>query len=116
MAITNTSKKPALEWLFGQNPGAILQQEATGQRELINSAALPMDCPEDLQQKLAEKGVIFGDPLDNDPLFRHAKLPNGWAKHATEHSMWSELRDETGTVQAHIFYKAAFYDRRAFMS
>ena len=44
------------------------------------------------------------------------KLPAGWKKQATDHSMWSKLLDESGAVVASIFYKAAFYDRIAEMN
>ena len=43
-------------------------------------------------------------------------MPNGWKKQATDHSMWSELIDDKGKVRATIFYKAAFYDQRAFLN
>jgi hypothetical protein len=42
-------------------------------------------------------------------------LPDGWQKRATDHDMWSELVDADGVVVASMFYKAAFYDRRAFL-
>jgi len=46
-------------------------------------------------------------------LFIQAKLPDGWKKVATDHSMWTDLVDNKDRVRAHIFYKAAFYDRSA---
>jgi hypothetical protein len=53
--------------------------------------------------------------MKKDPIFCLAELPKGWKKRPTEHSMWSELVDENNVVKAEIFYKAAFYDRSAFM-
>jgi hypothetical protein len=44
-----------------------------------------------------------------------AKLPAGWKKVATEHSMWSDLLDDQGRKRAAIFFKAAFYDYSAFI-
>lgn len=45
----------------------------------------------------------------------NVELPDGWKKVGTNHDMHSDLVDETGKVRASIFYKAAFYDRRADM-
>jgi len=112
--VKNTSKEEIHpEWLFGRNPGAIERQEAQGQEQLVNSEQLPVNCVG--KEKLEAAGVIFGDPLPDDPLFCEAKLPDGWKKEATDHSMWSKLVDGYGNERASIFYKAAFYDRDAFM-
>ena len=113
--IRNTSNEEVHpEWLFGRNPKAIEGQAARGQNELINSSQLPVDVRG--KEILEEAGVKFGKPLLDDPLFCIAELPSGWSKRATDHSMWSELIDDKGVVRAHIFYKAAFYDRRADMT
>lgn len=103
-----------LEMLPG--PGAIERQEARGQRELVQSEVLPADCRPNCRAALEKAGVVFGAPVDGDPLFVHATLPAGWKKQATEHAMHSDLLDEKGRVRAGIFYKAAFYDRRASMN
>ena len=116
MSITNTSKKPALDWLFGGNPGAIVAQEVTGQREFVASTQLPTDMRGNARTVLEEAGVVFGDISSDDPLFCDATLPEGWRKEATEHHMWSKLIDQDGNERASIFYKAAFYDRSAFLS
>ena len=58
-------------------------------------------------------GVEFGDAVD--PLFRTAVLPHGWKLKPTDHAMWSKLVDERGRTRASMFYKAAFYDRDAFI-
>lgn len=116
MGITNTQKDEAHpEWCMGGNPGAIEAQEARGQEELVDSTQLPTVVRGD-KAVLEAEGVVFGEPLPNDPIFCDATLPEGWAKRPTDHSMWSELVDATGTVRAKIFYKAAFYDRKASMS
>ena len=95
--------------------GSIEQQESRGQRELVNSDVLPAEIHGD-RQKLENAGVIFGEPVEDDPLFINATLPDGWKKQATDHSMWSNLVDSDGNERARIFYKAAFYDRCASMS
>jgi len=59
-------------------------------------------------------GIVFGEKVDD--LFTSVTLPEGWHKEATEHAMWSKLIDDQGRERASIFYKAAFYDRSAFMS
>lgn len=51
-----------------------------------------------------------------DDLFYNIKLPDGWEIKATDHSMWNELFDDKGRKRADFFYKAAFYDRNAFIN
>jgi hypothetical protein len=53
---------------------------------------------------------------ENDDLFWNVKLPAGWEIRATEHSMWNNLFDDKGRKRANFFYKAAFYDRDAFIN
>lgn len=103
------------EWVMGGNPTAIHAQELRGQQELVNNTQLPVSCPPSLKAQLEAAGVVFGSETPGDSLFCMATLPNGWKKVATDQSMWSRLVDETGAVRASIFYKAAFYDRDAFL-
>ena len=113
--ITNTSKHEVNPlWLMGGNPNAIEDQEARGQQELVNSSQLPVEVRG--KEKLEELGVVFGPPCEDDPLFCNASLPDGWNIKATDHSMHSDVIDSDGKVTATIFYKAAFYDRKAHMS
>ena len=116
MKITNTSKTERHpEWCMGGNPGAIEAQERKGQRELVAAQnMLPTDVRG--REKLEKLGVVFGEPHEDDELFCEAKLPEGWKIVATDHQMWSELLDEEDKKVAGIFYKAAFYDRRASIS
>lgn len=114
--ITNTAKTGVRhDWVLGQDPKAIEAQEARGQDQLVNSSQLPVNIRGD-KASLEAAGVQFGEPLKGDPLFCNATLPAGWEKRPTDHSMWSELLDEQGNRRALIFYKAAFYDRDAFMN
>ena len=114
MAIENTSLRPHDNWVLGGNPKAIEQQEAQGQRELVASSQLPADglTPE----MAAHYNIQIVCPSKNDPLFVDVKLPRGMVKKTTDHQMWSDLVNEDGIKIAGIFYKAAFYDRRAFIS
>lgn len=66
------------------------------------------------REKLEQMGIKFG--ADVDDLFVTVQLPEGWKKKATDHAMWSDLLDDNGRKRAAIFYKAAFYDRRAHIS
>jgi hypothetical protein len=115
----NTSKRPNELHLLGMlsegQTGYIEGMEAAGQRQLVNSDRLPVDTtPGDLAEWKA-LGFTFGEPDPNDPMFRAATLPVGWSRQPTDHSMWSKLVDEHGRERVSIFYKAAFYDRSAFM-
>jgi hypothetical protein len=99
----------------GKNPSqAIYDQEKRGQHSLVNSAQLPVEGTKGREETFAAMGIKLGPiPTEGDTLFRDAELPEGWTKKGTDHDMHSELLDEKGRKRAGIFYKAAFYDRRA---
>lgn len=116
---TNTSDPDEVRGFFMESlvtgsERAIYAQEAAGQRELVNSEVLPSDL-RGPQADWEALGFVFGDPVPNDPLFRKVTLPKGWSRRGTEHSMWSEIVDERGIARVGVFYKAAFYDRKADM-
>lgn len=95
-------------------PGAIEASEARGQAQFVASQSLPTDVRD---RKVFEAlGFTFGKPFADDPLFAPATLPAGWTKRGTSHDMHSEILDEKGRVRAGVFYKAAFYDRKADMN
>ena len=99
--------------VVASTPGGIERQEAEGQRCLIESTYLPKEIDGATREQLETLGFKFG--ADVDELFVSCELPSGWKKEATDHSMHSNLVDEQGRRRASIFYKAAFYDRRADM-
>lgn len=117
--IENTSNRdPLLHYLGMQDAGQtdyILGMEAAGQRQLVNSDRLPVRILGATLADFEALGFTFGEPEPDDPLFRAATLPAGWTRRGSDHAMWSYIDDETGTPRVAIFYKAAFYDRRAFM-
>lgn len=95
--------------LVASTPGGIERQEAEGQRQLASAFRT---LPKEMERGPAEAfGFVFGD--DADELFVNVTAPDGWAIRPTDHSMHSEIVDEQGRVRGSIFYKAAFYDRRA---
>lgn len=117
----NTSRDPQPQWLMGGNPRAIERQEAEGQTSFVESDTLPIDFgmfdKGEGKTALEKAGVKFLGPVEGDALFNYVRLPSGWKKEATtDHSMWSHLLDDRGRKRASIFYKAAFYDRRAHVS
>lgn len=93
--------------------GGVEAQEKRGQQELLQATTLPTDVSN--KEKFLELGFKFGQPLEEDRLFCEATLPEGWTREGTEHSMWTTINDERGIPRVAIFYKAAFYDRAAFM-
>lgn len=95
--------------------GYIEAQEARGQRELVESTDLPTDA-HGRDADFEALGFTFGAPHSGDPLFRPATLPEGWRREGSGHAMWSYIVDNKGRQRVSIFYKAAFYDRKAFMS
>ena len=66
------------------------------------------------KQQYEKMGIIIIDEYDD--LFWNVKLPDGWEIKKTSHSMWNELFDNKNRQRATFFYKAAFYDRDAFIN
>ncbi|MFF3928610.1 hypothetical protein [Streptomyces hirsutus] len=101
----------------GDTNAIIESQERAGQAQLVHSDQLPTEIQAycGSTAELEALGFSFGEPTDRDPLFRPATLPEGWKREASDHDMWSYLVDELGRRRVAVFYKAAFYDRRAFM-
>lgn len=98
----------------GGSDGAIRALEKRGQQQLVNSDRLPSEFKGDRAEWEA-LGFTFGDPDPDDPLFMPATLPEGWKREPADHDMWSYVTDQHGRHRAEVFYKAAFYDRSAFM-
>jgi hypothetical protein len=96
--------------------GAIERMEKRGQTELVHSDRLPAEINHGAQADFEAVGFTFGEPDASDPLFRPATLPKGWTKQPSDHDMWSYVVDQLGRRRVAIFYKAAFYDRRAHMN
>lgn len=100
-------------FFVASRPGGIERQEAEGQQSMIAGSLLPIKINNDgltWENLVAQWGVSF-TPADD--LFYSVKLPAGWKVVPTKHSMNSLLVDERGRERAHVFYKAAFYDRHA---
>lgn len=93
-------------------PGGIEAQEARGQRALNKAGNL---LPRHLLYSHWSDVEAMGIKRvgEHDDLFLSVELPPGWMIQPTDHSMWSNVVDETGKVRLEVFYKAAFYDRNA---
>lgn len=89
----------------------ITDMESAGQAQLVHSEMVPFVGHETLKPL----GFTFGERPDSDSLFISCAMPCGWKKEGSDHAMWSYLLDERGIRRAAMFYKAAFYDRRAFV-
>lgn len=118
MSIENTSRRDKLgllgDMLVHGSDKTIEDMEAQGQRDVCGQVdALPSLASERDIEALEAAGVKFGDLVDGDPLWRRVEVPRGWKIEPTPHPMWSALKDQNGAVRGRIFYKAAFYDRRA---
>lgn len=108
----------------GKDPSAVIEEdEARGQQSFVRAAGLLLPSqlmgydPVGLEELLKSWGFELGDPLKDDPLFRDAKLPEGWKVNANpEYVMWSRISDERGVERIAVFYKAAPYDRKAHMA
>lgn len=126
MTVENTTNRPPLLHFAGTMSegvsGYVEGMEAAGQAQLVNSDVLPAIAAPDYSSTdhpdqwplLEALGIVRGEPVAGDSLFIHATLPTGWTRRASEwHAMTSFLLDERGVRRVAIFYKAAFYDRRA---
>ena len=130
----------------GENPSkAIENQERRGQQSVVRNQMLPkklndVSLPNEIRwngveesmkweesskivtqnnieytrQQYEKMGIIIIDEYDD--LFYNVELPKGWEIKATDHSMWNNLYDDKGRKRANFFYKAAFYDRSAFIN
>ena len=111
--ITRTVPEPetlASMGLFGGDGSAIEAQERRGADEMAAAThTLPVEGSDDPALAM----ITWGDVIEGDPLFREATLPAGWSRAPTGHDMWTYIFDEKGVLRARVFYKAAFYDRRA---
>lgn len=109
----------ALAQMIGPS-AAIEASEAHGQAQFVASETLPVRMSEEDVAALKSFGVGFEGgkptPITGDPLFCRVSLPPGWGKRSTDHAMYNNLIDDKGRKRATIFYKAAFYDRDAFMN
>lgn len=115
----NDPAEPLLFMAASMAPGGsdefIGAQEAAGQAQLVHSDRLPTDLHSP-REDFEAQGFTFGDPDPSDPMFAPATLPEGWSRQGSDHDMWSYIVDDLGRRRASVFYKAAFYDRRADMS
>lgn len=96
----------------GDPTEAILIQEAAGQKDLLTSAKLPTKGLN--PERCKELGIVVGETVDS--LFTAVQLPSGLVKKGSDHAMWSYLKDAEDNEVASMFYKAAFYDRDAFIT
>jgi len=97
----------------GDGSAAIYAQERHGQHEIVNSDVIPTKMSGRAEHDLIALGFTLGEQVGGDPMFRRATLPEGWSRQGTEHAMHSKIVDTLGRPRVNIFYKAAFYDRRA---
>lgn len=108
-----------LSAMEGKDPSdAIERQEARGQRTAAKEQWLPKSLGgfkrEDARPKYEALGIKVLGAVDN--LFLKVELPEGWEVIPEEDSCyWSGLYDASGKEVARFFYKAAFYDRDAFI-
>lgn len=111
----------------GESPSkAIENQEKRGQKMVVEYRRLPKvtnGCSniyikrndfEFTKAQYEKMGIKVIDEYDD--LFWNVQLPDGWKIEATSHPLWNDLIDDKGRKRASFFYKAAFYDRDAFIN
>ena len=103
----------------GGPSSAIEHMEAAGQKQFVGSESIPTEIRQpygmeiDVEAEMEKLGFELGPVFPDDKLFRSCKLPPGWKRAQTDHSMHSDIVDEYGRPRVGVFYKAAFYDRKA---
>jgi hypothetical protein len=115
--IENTSNRDALVHYAGMAYGGqdryVPEMEAAGQAQLARSSQLPKQAP---WPQLEALGFVRGADVQGAPedeLFVEATLPPGWRMQPCGDPRESMVVDERGVARVGIFFKAAFYDRRA---
>lgn len=119
--VSNTTEEAISNPLLGLMAGLNIEgQEKRGQSELVNSTQLPSRSGSrengSAFMQYEKMGIKVISITKGDEMFCDVQLPEGWKKRSTGHSMWNELVDNKGRVRATFFYKAAFYDRDAFIN
>lgn len=72
---------------------------------------------DNLQDALSQIGFGFHKVINVDnTLFHQVKMPAGWRKVGTDHSICSYLEDEKGRSRLSIFQKSTFYGHDAFVN
>lgn len=103
-----------LEDMEGGPNAPVEAQEAAGQREMLTAAALPTRTMYCTDRDLIDLGFTLGDPRPDDPLFRDATFPEGWTRVPFPDSDYGTyVVDRLGRPRVLLWYKSAFYDRRA---
>ena len=120
--VTNTTaetKRNPASFLVEQmclGGSAVERMEKRGQEEFVRSDVFPLDLSSHGIDEFEALGFVFHGPVPGDDLFQFVTLPEGWERKGSDHDMWSYIIDERGRERVAIFYKAAFYDRRAHAS
>jgi hypothetical protein len=100
---------------YSQVGQMIVAQEAAGQQDMTMGGYLPKlnEHHQPIDRAAWEAlGFVFGKDMDD--LFVNVDFPVGWSfVPRPDHHLWSEIKDADGRIRARVFYKAAFYDRRA---
>ena len=105
--------KMLIRTMSGEN-NVIEHMEAEGQQEAVRNTMMAKDMSPS-KEEWEKLGFAFTD-LPDDKVLCIATLPEGWELKATSHSMWNDIIDRNGMKRGSMFYKAAFYDRCAYMT
>ena len=112
--VENTTQRDPLVNLVGMlgegTDDYILGMEAAGGAQLLASSLMPAEADWD---NLTALGFTKGDPVPGDDLFVNCTLPAGWTRKSLSDPRGSVVLDERGIERVSVFYKAAFYDRKA---
>lgn len=123
--VTNTTERAKNEPILGLMDAMNIEaSERQGQRELERSSQLPFKIGggykepvyEEIVKEYEKHGIKVLQKSKGDDLFVDVVLPEGWKIKGTGHAMWNNVIDQNGRIRATFFYKAAFYDRDAFLN
>lgn len=92
----------------------IENMEKEGQNKAVRETLLPKIMKPE-QEYWEELGFVF-EEIEDDDIMCKGTLPEGWKLIPTDHQMWTNIVDQNNTKRGSMFYKAAFYDRKAHMN
>ena len=96
--------------------GLVEVTERQGAAEVVASSVIPTEMQGVDDAALVALGFVLGPVCEDDPLFRAVTLPDGWSRVSGGGAgYWTFLVDPAGRRRFVLFYKAAFYDRRAYL-
>lgn len=99
-------------FMAASSPGGIEAQERMGQKDVCRKTMIPKEM---IPNRRAYEDMGIHIRNDANDIFFSADYPKDWTIKPTNNPYYSLIIDNTGKERAQIFYKAAFYDKSAYI-